>query len=421
LKRDIVNIVDPDTSPHRTLQLAQQYGLHPQFSLSDLIWRIMSGPRPFYIVGHNPNSRDEVISVLNSGANAIEPDVNVYFHNPAQLCISEEPSPIGLPGQRGFGGDDDAPSLELFLNQLHDIAIDRPELALVVFDCKPMVARPWHGITLLNAIRKYLTNDIPLNVIISVSSLSETAIFDNIKTALGPREGLMIDEENDPIAVSNFFFPDVANQCYGNGISILGGPGGLVGPNVRRSMEIACEFQAATDRIRFIYVWTVNSKSEMEEYLRIGVNGIITDDLPNLVNIVNRTPSSFLRLARRSDNPFVPYNFAYGLVIHTGDVQMRGTDANVTFTLTGARGSSSVTVNTELKGRMERNDWNQVTVKSPDLGDLQSITVQRDNQGNAPDWYLDLIIVESFRYGVSKQAIFNRWIDTTSPFTQSLT
>ncbi len=215
----------------------------------------------------------------------------------------------------------------------------------------------------------------------------------------------MIDEENDPIAVSNFFVQlRVTNQCFGNGIIFSS----LLSPNVRPSMERACEFQAGTNRIRFIYAWPINDLSSMTEYLRIGVNGMITDDIPELVNQINRTPRSFIHLANRNDNPFVPYNFAYGLVIHTGDLHMAGTDANVTFTLTGTDGSIGVTVNIQLTHRVERNDWNYLTLKSPDLGDIQTITVQRDNQGNAPDWYLYTIKVESFRYGVSKQARFNR-------------
>ena len=45
---------------------------------------------------------------------------------------------------------------------------------------------------------------------------------------------------------------------------------------------------------------------------------------------------------------------------------------------------------------MERNDWNYVTIPSLDLGNLISITVQRDNSGNGPDWFLDRIVVASF-------------------------
>ena len=365
------------------------------------------GPRPFYILGHNPNTISAVKQALADGANAIEPDVNVYDDHPDQLCISH--------GE----GDSGAPSLVQFLTDLHQVAIDFPQLALVVFDCKPKVATAQHGLELLTAIRKHLTFDNQLNVIISVGDLSMTAIFDQIKTGLGPREGLMIDEENDPIAVSNFFTAaGVTNQCFGNGISVLNS---ILGPNVRPSMERACEFRAASNRTRFIYVWTVNDDDLQREYIRIGVDGIITDDVAQLAGIVKESEfTSLIRRATRLDDPLIPANFAYGLQVHTGDKWMGGTDANVTFTLTGANGSSSKTVNTKLTRRMERNDWNYVTLPSVDLGALLSLTVQRDNQGNAPDWFLDRVIVESYRYGTTKQAFFNRWIDDTTPFTKPL-
>lgn len=379
------------------------------------------GPRPFYIIGHNPNSIKEAINALDSGANAIEPDVNVYKDDKDQLCI-DHGTISGKPAAHYRKGKPTAPPLTKFLKDLHNIAIKRPELALVLFDCKPEVAKSSkHGTTLLHAIRSLLTFDINLNVIISVAEQSQTAIFNKIKSDLKPREGLMIDGEKDPISVSKFFTKGrVTNQCFGSGISFMNF---LLGPKYRSSIERACEFCAETNKIRFVNAWTVNNvlKKDMEEYINIGVDGIITDKIKKLHLIVKDTKfKHIIRLAKRSDNPFNPPNFAYGLSIHTGDKSGAGTDADVTFTLRGTKGTSSVTVNTGLYDRMERNNWNYVTLQSPDLGTLKSITVQRDNSGLGPNWYLDRILVKSFRYHVSKQAVFNRWIDTTSPFTYPL-
>jgi hypothetical protein len=171
---------------------------------------------------------------------------------------------------------------------------------------------------------------------------------------------------------------------------------------------------------KFVYAWTVNDDEEIREYIEIGVDGIISDDVSKLMTISQEAQfSSIVRRATRIDNPFIPANFGYGLVIHTGDVWHAGTDANVTFTLNGTLGNVSKTIDTSLIKRMERNLWNSVTIPSDDLGDLQTITVKRDNDGNAPDWFLDKIFVHSFRFGTSKQAVFNRWIDTSSPFTQT--
>jgi hypothetical protein len=129
---------------------------------------------------------------------------------------------------------------------------------------------------------------------------------------------------------------------------------------------------------------------------------------------------TLIRLATRDDDPFNPPNMAYGLTIVTGDVGHAGTDAHVTFTVTGAKSASSVRVDTKLAHRMERNMWNFVTLPSDDLGPLKSIAVQLDNSGNAPRWFLDHILARSARYQVFTKAIFRRWIDSDAPFTQDL-
>ncbi len=370
------------------------------------------GPRPFYVMAHNPNTIGDVRNALANGANCVEPDVNVYDDTTDALCISE----AGITGSAT--GDSNSPALVDFLKGLHQAAIDFPGLALVVFDTKSPAVSAANGLALLDAVRQHLTVDLDLNVIISVASLSETAMFDAIKTPLRPREGLMIDSENDPIAVSNYFVgAGVRNECYANGIT----DELVLGPNVRPSMERVCEFRAALSRTTFIYVWTVNDDDHMREYIRIGVDSVDTDDVAKLSNIIGEAEfQSVIRLATRADDPFRPGNLAYGLVIHTSDKWMGGTDANVTFTLTGANGSAAKTVNTELPHRMESDDWNYVTIPSDDLGILQSLTVQRDNQGNGPDWHLDAITVESARYGAKMHAQFDCWIDSTAAFTRPL-
>jgi hypothetical protein len=67
--------------------------------------------------------------------------------------------------------------------------------------------------------------------------------------------------------------------------------------------------------------------------------------------------------------------------------------------LSGTLGTVSKTVNTRLIKRMESDRWNYVTIPSDDLGPLTSVSVQRDGEGDAPDWHLDRIIVASTRYG----------------------
>jgi hypothetical protein len=367
------------------------------------------GPRPFYVFGHNPNTIKDATNAVNDGATGLEPDVQVYEDHPDQICISHGT------------GEPSAASLVAYLDGIHQLAGSNPQLALVVFDCKPEVTSPDHGFELLMAIRDHLTFDNDLNVILSIGNRDDNqgAFFDRIVDILGPREGLMIDAEDDPGAVTNYFTSrGVTHQGYGNGISFANV---ILGPYYRYTLEAACGIRAQAGRPSFIYVWTVNAHDELREYIRIGVDGAITDDPSDLRSIAAEPEfSSVIRLATREDNPFRPANFGYGLHIHTADKWMAGTDANVTFTLTGSAGSASKTVNTELIKRMESDDWNWVTIPSDDLGALQSITVQRDNDGNGPDWFLDRIEVHSARFGTGGTAVFNRDIDNTSPFTQAL-
>jgi hypothetical protein len=110
-------------------------------------------------------------------------------------------------------------------------------------------------------------------------------MFDKIAPMLRDRERLMVDAENDPIGVSNMFVQrHITHQGFGNGISVLNS---ILGPNVRPSMERACELRAEANRPRFIYVWTVNAHDLEREYIRIGVDGIICDDVAKLRGIVD--------------------------------------------------------------------------------------------------------------------------------------
>ncbi len=366
------------------------------------------GPRPFYAVAHNPNTIQDVKNALQDGANAIEPDVNVYEDDDSRLCISDDEGEAGTV------------SLQQYLTELHHVAVQDKRLALVVFDCKAKTATPEHGLTLLTAIRNLLTFDTGLNVIISVSDFGSAGIFRHIHHLVGPREGLMLDEENDPVAVSNLFQQlGVVNQTFGNGAPRLGKPD--EGPNVRPSMEQACALRAAQGRLKFIYVWTVNNEPLKQELIRIGVDGIISDSIIRLRDRMQEPEfQNVIRLANRVDNPLRPANFAYSLAVHTADRDGAGTDANVTFIVVGTKGSASKTVDTAFDFRMERNQWNFVTLASQDLGDLLSVTVQQDGEGSRPDWFLDKIEVQSARFGVLKTATFNQNIDSASPFTAPL-
>lgn len=405
-------------------ELAGVYGIMPTFSLKQVLELVGRGnvSRPFYIIGHNTNSIAEVNAALTSGANAVEIDVNVYENRQNELCVSE----VGTL-DTDAGGSDNAPRLDNFLSQLRTIALANPEnFALVIFDCKPKTATSNLGVEILRLARNALLLDTNLNLIISVSSLKYGAIFDQISSDLRKREGVMVDEENDPSKVHNFF-SGISNSCYGNGVApMFNHP--ILSPHVRPSIERACAMRTGFGSFKFVYTWTVGEEDQIREYLRIGVDGIIPGKTPStfdetmtlrLLDILQEAEfKDSVRVAKRSDNPFARPDTGYAIQVHTGNVHNAGTDANLSFVLTGSLGSATKDLDASLigsvfgktPGRMERNAWDFVTIRSLNVGELLSIFVRRDDKGNAPDWYLNRVIVSSARYKVNKQAVFNGWI-----------
>jgi hypothetical protein len=205
------------------------------------------------------------------------------------------------------GGDFDSPTLERYLDELHGVAHAFPKLSCIVFDCNPKVATGALGARLLFEIRKRLTYDNDLNIILSASSLSEFAIFDDIKSTLGPREGCMIDEENDAADVAaRLIQAGIDHRCYGND-NTFQNP--VTSPNLRPSIELACGLRASRNSFQFIYEWTNNEKERMREFIRTGVDGIITDDVAVLKAITEEDEfQTVIRYATRPDNPFIPMN-----------------------------------------------------------------------------------------------------------------
>ena len=364
------------------------------------------GARPFYVLGHNTNTLEEVRRALEQGANALEPDINVYRHRTSELCISH--------GR----GDRGAPKLVDFLRQLHTLVAQRSSpLHLIVFDCKQPATTAAHGETILNAVREHLTYDNQLTVILSVGKIAHAGMFDRIATRLGPREGLMIDAEDGAAQVVQALNAHhVVAGGYGNGLSFLGR---FTVPYFRESCAHACALRMSGNQPKFVYGWTVNDRRGMREFIRMGVDGLITDD-PRQLRAVMRE-FRHIRLAGRRDNPLRPANFGYALKVHTADIQRAGTDARIRFTLRGAHGYASVEIDTELVHRMERGDTNYLVLECENLGPLTHITVWRDNAGNAPGWRLTNVEVRSHRYGVAARAQFGVWIPRRKEVTRALT
>jgi len=270
--------------------------------------------RPFYIVGHDPDSIAEAKACLEAGANALEPDINVTAAHRDQLVVGHGPELTTGPAA------DDAEPLEAFLDGLHALAKERPDFSLVYFDCKSLAAKPALGQKLLAAARAHLVGSgadaVRVKFIISVATRKDAAIFRDLAGSLHAHEAVMIDQEGDPAAVLGYLgamgFPI---PCYANGISFFNSWSWLIKPGLRSSIAAAAQLRRSGTPLPLILTWTVNNPRVMERYIRLGVDGILADDdspahncgpgLKALVQLMDRDGARLgIRRATQADDPF---------------------------------------------------------------------------------------------------------------------
>src|SRR5215212_4378439 len=388
--------------------------------------------RPFYIVAHNPNTLADVRAELGNGANALEPDVNTVAATAVSGCgatgalnISHDGFGGGVPGFTGTGLTD-------YLEGLNKIARGEDselasgvgeKLALVVFDIKSDAAKADFGVELLDAIRTHLikagtADAVDLTIILSVGTRDDKAVFDRLKQGpapatpnptlryLGPREGVQVDAENDPDAIVTFFTDrGLTNIGYGNGTL---GPG----PHLFKSMDRASYIRTAYGVLKAVtYVYTINLKESMRNFISTGADGIISDDIADLKAVVDARTD--VRLATRADNPLRPdtneSSRAYGIKPTTRDVFLAGADAFLTFTLNGTNGSATaprynsclydpagICSDDASLGRTERNGTDYVTVT--DAQDIGRPTSIRITSSSTNSWKAGTFEVRSIRY-----------------------
>jgi hypothetical protein len=414
-----------------------------------------TNPRPFYVIGHNPNTLEMAELALLSGANALEPDVIVlpagavglpfFLSDPTGMVIYHDN--VSLTARVPL-------TLEEYLEGVHALAKIHKQLALIQLDVKPQAAKKENGQKILDAVHQHLNyDDVMLNVIINVGNrVPDAELFTDIYSQLGEREGVSVDGEDNPALVVAALAPaEGGNIGYGDGTL---GPG----PNLPKAIDWGSFLKASWGFPRTIAdVYTIANGDMMDFFIEAGADGIIPDHfipippipMPGLglteYDLLTAPFTALLkskvkdhpeiRYATRDDNPFKPELQAYGLKTRTLDVDTGGTDAPLTFTLEGCRGSSDVTFHTGIApnlfgtGRMERGKTDHVTIPSLNLGKLTKLHIF--NQGgaaNAPDWALQDVAVSSARWlgsdiagTVEYKATFNAFIHDGETKTLNLT
>lgn len=114
---------------------------------------------------------------------------------------------------------------------------------------------------------------------------------------------------------------------------------------------------------------------------------------------------------------------AYRIDVQTGDVSKAGTDSDISITIHGdaySKNTPKINMSDIAGGGFERNDLDTFAIgfNVNGIGDVKSITIEKNNAGTGPDWYLTTIwlteIVANGQTGRVYTFKYNDWINNES-------
>lgn len=359
-------------------------------------------PKPFYLIAHKVNTVDGIETAVRRGVNALECDIR--FSRGRGFFVSHNAPDFGPV------------SLTTYLSALLAETRRSTRLCLVVFDCKPSVSEsPGLAVPLLTVIRSILGSPPVVTVLLSTASYDHRAFLGALAGRLGAFEGVAIDEHDNASQVARYFQSvGIQRHAYGNGTLSLG-----VEVRTASSILDGIALKHHSWGPHFVYVWTLNRKDAIRNYLRLGVDGVFVNftgalsrGLGNTLDLLRDSEfRNRLRVAVRAYDPFAaPRSPSYLLAVETDSRSDAGTDADLHFRLVGTRGSLTKTISAKPRGLFEAGDRNVVTLEGADVGPLDSLAVSRNTAGNAPGWFLKAITVSSLNLARSHRFNFDTWI-----------
>ena len=421
--------------------------------------------RPFWVVGHNPNSKSSAEAFLGAGANALEPDVMAW---PSKTCAIQH---TGLAIAHDPECNASPTDLIQYLKDLSDLA-DKYTLGLVIFDVKSQAATPDAAYAPSTAYAKQLVDAVQENllvkhpdmrIVLSVGTTEDAAFFDSLNLGSGQapygasgQMAIQIDGNNDPgldLYGLRSSYPNAGGFGYGDGTALCCDR--TVGPHTPTSLDKALWLRAGYDKIDLIpYAFTVTHRNAESMFLGQGVDGLITDDDTWLKGQVQAASDVCYAMDPGCDpwdpNPandpkkrFLPRGAlqGYALAVKTADYyflhNQPGTDAYVTFTLVGANGRASTRVDGSFPRRFELDidgpggtgSTDYVYIHAPDLGTLDHVEITQDGSGgslalngSASTMNLEWVRVRSAQYlGLEDASEAVAYIDRTERLDDNVT
>ena len=340
--------------------------------------------RPFYIIGHDPNTLEEVKEYLDKGANALEPDI-VFAEGRYYVCHNPRPS------------YENTLTAEAYLKQLKALLFQQGNsLALIIFDMKSNDFDPNH---FMSVVKENFCGEGCDGVALLMTHSDDTGFINRYKSDY-PNVGVGVDESDTPPYELEEIFKKGGqeNFSYADGITTF-----LTKPGVYKNITEAlqCRDLNEPESFRLIYTWVLSKEASMRKYLDIYIDGILVDPpaVERLKKLVTQEPyHQVYELARNGYNPFkAPPLPRYTLKVTTADRFGAGTDARILFTLLGDSGLSlpSLPYDASRDGALEKGSTDFVTIEGMEVGEISGLKVEMLTTGLNADWMPQTISVES--------------------------
>ena len=232
--------------------------------------------RPFFIIHHNPNrigneqDKESARYALSHGANALGPDI-LYRKNNFWVLHNTDSA----------GDTGDAPLLKDYLDELSAALKNNPanNLQLVAFDLKDTEDHPYDFAGLQKIISDHFLSDRPVAMLFTTPR-NLKFLLQTVAPNLKPGQALGTDEYNDVEHAQASFHDKGFPYVFGCGNSTFFHA-------IYKPISKAVAMRNGGDSFRFVFPWTIDTKSSYRRYLDLGVDGIITNKPEKLRKLIS--------------------------------------------------------------------------------------------------------------------------------------
>jgi glycerophosphoryl diester phosphodiesterase len=244
--------------------------------------------KPFLLVGHRCITPDSARNAIQAGANCVEFDIRHYN---GAFMVSHD--------HRLW-----SPSTPLadYLANLKALSNEFEHFSALVVDIKREGMNKARMSEVLNFIHTSVTDETGLIIIISIGEYERREEFSTIVGSLRSNECISIDSDDDPAKVAGYFISLRAqNWAYANGIA---------SPfrshkDIKVNVDQAARMKKNGGIFKFVYAWAPQKKATMRSYLRIGVDGLLVDNVGHLASVLAEPEfAAEYVLATRNDDLF---------------------------------------------------------------------------------------------------------------------